>query len=162
MISKPEQGYVKEHIAILGFAEACSQYNQDIAYVAGAALAKKGYIVTAGNITSTFNSAFRGAKNFEGKTLAVLEEHQELKKNSYCDIVVTVEDTAQKHRMLAELCFSAIIIGGGDGTKHLETKFLKLNKPVVALKDTGGITRTELDKRTKSAKTIADTLTLIH
>lgn len=157
-----EQDKSKEHIAILGFAEPCSRYNQGMAYVAGVALAKKGYIVTAGNLTSTFNSAFRGAKKVEGKTLAILEDHAELNNSTYCDVVLSVKDTEEKHRMIAELCAGAIIIGGGNGTKHLESEFLKLKKPVVALTDTGGITRTELDERTQSAKTIPDTLTLIH
>lgn len=157
-----EKDSTNEHIAILGFAQPCSDYNQVAAYSTGAALAKKGYIVTAGNITSTFNSAFRGAKDFEGKTLAVLEEYTELNNNTYCDVVISVKDTGEKHRMIAELCAGAIIIGGGNGTKHLESEFLKRNKPVVALEGTGGITRTELDERTQSAKTIPDTLTLIH
>ena len=162
MISRPELDSVKEHVAILGFAEPCGPYNQVAAYSAGATLAKKGYIVTAGNLTSTFNSAFRGAKEFEGKTLAVLEDHIELNNSTHCDVVISVKDTEEKHRMIAELCAGAIIIGGGNGTKHLESEFLKRNKPVVALVGTGGITRTELDEKTKSAKTIPDTLTLIH
>ncbi len=157
-----EQRKQKDYVAILGFAEPCSPYNQSLAFDVGKTLAKHGYVVTAGNLTSTFYSAFRGAKHIEGTTLAVLEEHTELKENAYCDVVLTVEDTNQKHRMLAELCSSAIIIGGGHGTKHIESEFLKLKKPVVALQGTGGITRTELDKRTQCVNSIKDTLTIIH
>ena len=163
MKSIEQQRRKRKHVAILGFAEPCGMYNQGMAYVAGLALAKNGYVVTAGNLTSTFYSAFMGAKKIYGNTLAILEKDYRFRtRNVYCDVVVTVDDSAKKHRMLADLCTSAIIIGGGPGTKHLESEFLKRDKPVVAITNTGGITRTELDEKTKIVKTIPDTLTLIN
>ncbi len=152
----------KEHVAILGFAEPCGLYNQSLAYGVGLSLAKRDYVVTAGNLTSTFYSAFKGAKAMEGNTLAVLEEQMELNDVVYCDVILSVNDTNQKYRVLAEFCSSAIIIGGGYSTKHIETEFLNLNKPVVALKGTGGITRSELDERTECVSSIKETLTFIH
>jgi len=128
----------------------------------GASLARAGYIVTAGNLASTFHKAFMGAKSEEGPTLAVLEEQMQLKQSNYCDVVMSVSDTNQKHRMLAEMCSAAIMIGGGPGTKHVETAFLKLNKPIVALNGTGGIVRQELDKKTIRAHSVKETLKLLH
>lgn len=157
-----EQRRQREHVAILGFAEPCGAYNQELAYSMGLLLAKRSCVVTAGNMSSTFYSAFKGAKQAKGSTLAILEEHREINEVVYCDVVLTVENTEQKHRMLAEICSSAIMIGGGPGTKHIETEFLKRDKPVIALQGSGGITRTELDKRTESVSSIKETLPLLH
>jgi len=162
MINISEHRRIENHVAILGFAEPCPSFNEEMAFMMGSSLAKDGHIVTAGNLTSTFHSAFMGAKSERGNTLAVLEKQMQLKESNYCDVVMSVSDTNQKHRMLAEICSGAIMIGGGPGTKHIETEFLKRNKPVVALSGTGGIVRKELDKKTMRAHSVEETLTLLH
>lgn len=152
----------REYVAILGFAKDCSFNNKVIAFEIGEMLSTAGYVLAAGNITSTFYSAFMGAKKCNGNTFAILEKESTLIKPDYCDAVLCMDSADEKHKKIAELCSGAIIIGGGNGTKHLEQLFLKLNKPVVAIKSTGGITRTELDRRTKCVSNIEKTLTLIN
>jgi len=157
-----EHKRMANHVAILGFAEPCPSYNEEMAFMMGSSLAREGHIVTAGNLTSTFHSAFMGAKSEQGNTLAVLENQMQLKQSNYCDVVMSVSDTNQKHRMLAEMCSAAIMIGGGPGTKHIETEFLKRKKPVVALCGTGGIVRNELNNKTMRAQSVEETLELLH
>ena len=148
-----------DYIAILGFGRECSDLNCGFAYEAGAELARKGFGIAAGNVTSTFHYAFEGAKSERGNTLAIVEEKLRNIDHSLCDELVVVNDVTIKHKKLAELCLGAIIIGGGPGTRAVANKFLESKKPVIAIEGTGGIVPDGLDPlvlRTKSAKESVD------
>lgn len=143
------------YIAILGFGRECNDLNRALACDVGAELARQGFGVAGGNLTSTFHYAFEGAKGVRGTTLAIVEEKLRNINRGFCDDVVIVPDAATKHKKLADLCHGAIIIGGGPGTRNVATKFLDSKKPVIAIEGTGGIVAGDLDPsvmRTKNAK----------
>lgn len=149
-------------IAVLGFSTPCSLYNEDSAYEIGRILSDHGYAVTAGNITSTFYYAFKGAKSNNGKTLAILEKDFELQNKFYCDAIERVTTVDDKHTKIADSCIGAIVIGGGNGTKHVVNKFLQRNKPVIAIKYSGGIVESELDEQISCVSNIKESLVLFH
>ena len=148
-----------DYIAILGFGRECSDLNRSLAYDTGAELAKSDFGTAAGNIASTFHYAFEGAKSAGGSTLAIVEENLRGVDHSFCDELHVVSDVATKHKKLAELCAGAIIIGGGSGTRKVASRFMEIDKPVVAIVGSGGIVSHDLDLvviRTKSAKESVD------
>jgi len=139
----------QKYIAILGYATSCTSANKERAFKIGSHIALCGFTVCAGNLTGTFYHAFKGAKSVGGKTLAVLENTKKISDKPYCDEAIFALDTDTKHQMIAEKCIGAIVIGGGEGTKKLITRFLQMNKGVVAISSSGGVVNEELDKRAK-------------
>ena len=139
----------KKYIAVLGFATRCSQSNQAIAYKVGRELALNQFTVCAGNVTGTFIYAFNGAKSANGHTLALVGADCKGLDKSHCDEVVYATNSDKKHQLIADKCQGAIVIGGGAGTKKLITRFVNLNKPVVAILGSGGVVTNELDKEVK-------------
>lgn len=135
------------YLAILGFGRRCSDENRRLASEAGKQIADHGIGICAGNLTGTFHYAFEGAKSVSGHTLAIVEKSLNTLESKYCDEVRFVADTSIKHQTIAEKCLGAIVIGGGEGTKKVIDQFLRLEKPVVAIKGSGGIVNSELDKR---------------
>ena len=136
-------------IAVLGFASKCSDANRITAYDVGRQIALCEYTVCAGNSIGPFHHAFSGAKSVNGHTLAVLEPSCKVLDETPCDEVIYALDSDTKHQLIADKCLAAIVIGGGHGTKKLITQFLNLNKPVVAIADSGGVVTGELDARVK-------------
>jgi uncharacterized protein (TIGR00725 family) len=132
------------YIAILGFAQSCPERNQAIAFKAGQEIVNLGFGIAAGNLLGTPMHAFNGAKDCHGTTLAIIEQSIDYHSHQNCDILQVVPSNAMKHQMLAELCSGALVIGGGTGTLNVIHKFLAQSKPVVAIENTGGITRNEL------------------
>ncbi len=134
-------------IAILGFAVPCTMHNKYMAFETGKLLAKSGYVVTAGNLTSTFYYAFKGAKSVMGNTVAIIEKDIRFENLEYCDVVERVNSASIKHTRIADTCTGAIVIGGGSRTNKVVNNFLQQDKPVIAIKNTGGIVDSELDTR---------------
>ena len=141
-------------VAILGFGRACSDLNRTLAHAAGAELAKQDLGVAAGNLTATFKSAFAGARQQQGASLAIVEEKLRDLDHDLCDEFIVVPDVATKHKKLAEFCLGAIMIGGGPGTANVAAKFLELSKPVVAIEGTGGIVAGNLNPSVMLTKSI--------
>ncbi len=136
-------------IAVLGFATLCSDYNKEIAFEVGRLLAVRGFTVCSGNIIGTFIHAFKGAKIVEGRTVAILEDNKRSADKPFCDEALYALDTDTKHQLICETCQAAIVIGGGEGTKKLISRFIHLNKDVVAIKESGGVVNSELNDNVK-------------
>ncbi len=107
-------------------------------------MATRGYGVATGNLSSTFHHAFSGAKEINGSTCAIIETALKDLTNPLCDNLEVVSNIKTKHKMLAERCLGAIVIGGGNGTLAVISEFIHLDKPVIAIEGSGGIVRNEL------------------
>ena len=150
-------------IAILGYGSYCSDFNKRLAEEAGKKLAMIGYDVCAGNISGTFLYAFQGAKSIGGKTVAIVDDsiHVDEKNRKYCDRIITVKSTLLKHKTIADKCDGAIVIGGGKGTLSVIKYFLLKSKPVVAIKNTGGVVESDLDNAVQLIDSIESAINFI-
>jgi len=140
---------MRKCIAVLGFATKCSEANQVVAYEIGRQIAIGKYTVCAGNVMGTFPHVLTGAKSVHGHTLVVLESGCTVLDEALCDEIIYAPDSDSKHQLIAEKCLGAVVIGGGHNTKKLITRFLNLDKPVVAILGSGGVVTGELDARVK-------------
>lgn len=131
-------------IAILGFGVSCPKVNAETAYEIGREIALDGNIVCCGNFTGTFFFAFKGAKSVKGRTIAILERDKVSQERSFCDEIIIVENTEEKHKLISEKCIGAIVIGGAQGTGKLINRFLEKGKRVVAVKHSGGIVKPDM------------------
>lgn len=150
-------------IAILGYGSYCSEFNKKLAEEAGQKLARIGCVVCAGNISGTFLYAFQGAKSMGGKTLAIIDGSIDVDEENrkYCDQIIVVKSTLLKHQTIADKCDGALVIGGGKGTLSVIKQFLRKNKPVVAIKNTGGVVEADLDNNVQLIDSIESAINLI-
>ena len=159
-----KEAIISNYIAILGFAHRCPERNKAIALKTGQKIASLGFGIAAGNFFGTPKHAFKGAKQNQGLTLAIIEQAQHFCGHQYCDILEIVPTVSIKHNMLAELCCGAIVIGGGSGTLKLVQHFLAQKKPVVVIKNTNGVAGNKLRQTTlhRKVKRYPDLDSAIH
>ncbi len=127
------------YIALLGFAESCSINNTVLAIEVGKSLAQRGLGLAVGNTKGTFHHALIAANTVGGKTLAILEPTQLTWINYALDSIERTPSQKAKHELIAHRVSAGILIGGGKGSKQLMASLQALDKPVVALQDSGGI-----------------------
>lgn len=127
------------YIALLGFAESCTIQNTVLAIEVGKRLAQDGLGLAVGNTKGTFHHALIAANNIGGKTLAILDPSQLTWINYALDSIERTPSQKAKHALIAQRASAGILIGGGKSSKQLMGNILSLGKPVVAIKDSGGI-----------------------
>jgi SLOG-like protein len=127
------------YIALLGFSESCSIHNTVYAIEVGKNLAQRGLGLAVGNTKGTFHHALIAANTIGGKTLAILEPTQLTWINYALDSIERTPSQKAKHELIACRASAGILIGGGQGSKQLIGNFQAHNKPVVAIKDSGGL-----------------------
>jgi len=137
---------IRHYYALLGFADYCSVNNKRHAQVLGKLCAQKQLGLAVGNTSGTFSAALESCHKNGGHSLAVLEAGVTLNNPNNIDIIDWQPSQCLKHHLLACMADAAIIIGGGSGSALLAQELLKLNKPVTAIRGTGGIVEDALDK----------------
>lgn len=151
-----------KYIAVVGFASQLTQYNISLAKEVGMLLTNRGFAVIAGNVTGTFHHVFKSVKKSGGHTRAIIESELQFAPHKYCDIFEVVNTSNAKHSKLAEICMGAIVIGGGHRSKHLLDQLSMYDKPIVAIKGSGGIVRKELDSNVHIASSAIRAVSLIE
>ena len=139
-------------IAILGFSKIYKIKNISLIRYVSAELVRHNLGICCGNFTGTFHHAFSSAKLNNGRTKLIIEKNIDTKFNNLYDSTITTSSSIAKHSEIASRCFGAIAFGGGNGTIDIINYFLNLDKPVVAIMNTGGIVPNELDTRVEIAK----------
>lgn len=132
------------YIAILGFTKHCPEDNQCQAFKLGQELSTEGFGVASDDLFGAAKFTFMGAKLWQGKTLAILKKSANHYDDKNCDIIEESNNQDLQHQRLADICCGAVVIGGDDDALHLAQTFLQQGKPVIAIKDSGGIASNEL------------------
>jgi len=138
---------LRHYYALLGFADYCSANNKRHAQVLGKLSAQKQLGLAVGNTTGTFSAALESCHQHGGHSLAVLEAGMKLNNPNNIDIIDWQVSQCLKHHLIACMADAAIIIGGGAGSALLVEELLKQNKPVTAIRGSGGIVDNALDKK---------------
>ncbi len=141
-------------IAILGFAKFCDAKQSAMAEEVARKISSLGYGIGVGNVSGTFACVLRSAKANRGITMAIIEQGLGSLNLDDCDILQIVKSQDEKHEALARQCNAALIIGGGKGTLKLAERFLKEQKPLVAIADSGGIVPEELNEAITLSPTV--------
>lgn len=133
-------------LAILGYGKDCSKKNGALAATVGKFAGRQGISLIGGNVSATFNYAFRAASDFKVANICVIEKHKEIQKEHFATEVYRCSDTYSKHSQIAQMADAAIIIGGGGGSQLLLKYFLRNKKTVIAIQGTGGLADSKLPK----------------
>jgi len=110
-----------------------------IAYETGMEVAKSGAVLVTGGLEGVMKSACHGAKDGGGLTLGIIPQNDPSFANEYCDIVVPSGMGLARDFLNALSADGVIIIGGGSGTLSETVAAYMHKKPIVAIKNSGGV-----------------------
>ena len=132
IIGHDDHGFTPEH--------------EKIAYEAGSEVAKSGSVLITGGLQGVMKAASRGAKDAGGITVGIIPQDDASNANEFCDIVIPSGMGFTRDFLNALSADGIIIIGGGSGTLAEVCAGYMHKKPMVAIKNTGGIADQYVDK----------------
>ena len=132
----------RRQIAVLGgSAIICTPKAYRLAYEVGKEIAKRGMITLTGGGGGVMEAALKGAKEVGGLTLAIIPWGDTSKVNKYADVVVATGMMWSRDSINLNSCDGAVLVGGGAGTVNEASYGYILDKPLVALKPSGGMAK---------------------
>lgn len=130
----------KIQILVIGNNEnGCTPEAKKIAYETGMEVAKSGAVLVTGGLQGVMEAASHGARDAGGITVGIIPQNDASFANEYCDIVIPSGFGLARDYLNALTGDGVIIIGGGSGTLSETCAAYANKKPIVAIKNTGGI-----------------------
>jgi len=137
----------KIQILIVGNNEDTSTPElEKVAYETGIEVAKSGAILISGGLGGVMKAACRGAKDGGGLTVGIIPQNDASFANEYCDIVIPSGIGLARDFLTALAGDGVIIVGGGSGTLSETCAAYMHKKPIVAIKNTGGVAEKYADQ----------------
>ena len=137
----------KRQILVVGNNENGSTPElEKVAYETGLEIAKSGSVLITGGLGGVMRAACHGAKDADGLTVGIIPQNDPSFANEYCDIVIPSGIGLARDFLNALSADGVIIIGGGSGTLSETCAAYMHKKPIVAIKNTGGIADMFADK----------------
>ncbi len=112
---------------------------EKIAYETGGEVAKSGSVLVTGGLDGVMKAASHGAKDAGGLTVGIIPQDDPSFANEYCDIVIPSGMGLARDFLNALSADGVIIIGGGSGTLSETCAAYMYKKPIVAIKNSGGV-----------------------
>ncbi|MGI0072334.1 MAG: TIGR00725 family protein [Nitrosotalea sp.] len=112
---------------------------EKIAYETGIEVAKSGAVLISGGLGGVMKAACHGARDGGGLTVGIIPQNDASFANEYCDIVIPSGMGLARDFLTALASDGVIIIGGASGTLSETCAAYMHKKPIVAIKNTGGI-----------------------
>ena len=130
----------KRQILVIGNNEnGCTPELEKIAYDVGVEIAKSHSVLITGGLGGVMKAALRGAHDAGGLTVGIIPQDDSSFANEYCDIVIPSGLGLTRDFLNALSADGVIIIGGGSGTLSEMCAAYMHKKPMVALKNSGGM-----------------------
>lgn len=136
----------KIQILIIGHNGSITPEVAKIAYETGAEVAKSGAVLITGGMEGVMKEACRGAKDAGGLTVGIIPQSDPSFANEYCDIVIPSGMGLARDFLNALSGDGVIIIGGGSGTLSETCAAYMHKRPIVAIKNSGGIAEKYADQ----------------
>ena len=137
----------KRQILVVGNNENGSTPElEKVAYETGLEVAKSDSVLITGGLGGVMRAACHGAKDAGGITIGIIPQNDPSFANEYCDIVIPTGIGLARDFLNALSADGVIIIGGGSGTLSETCAAYMHNKPIAAIKNTGGIAEMFVDK----------------
>jgi uncharacterized protein (TIGR00725 family) len=119
---------------------------EKIAYETGGEVAKSGAVLVTGGLDGVMKAASHGAKDAGGLTIGIIPQDNPSFANEYCDIVIPSGMGLARDFLNALSADGVIIIGGGSGTLSETCAAYMYKKPIVAIKNSGGVAEKYADQ----------------
>jgi len=136
----------KIQILIIGHnTNGCTDEHSKVAYEIGSEVAKKGHVLVTGGLGGVMKSASHGAHDSNGLTVGIIPQDDASMANEFCDIVIPTGMGLTRDFINALTADGIIIIGGGSGTLSEICAAYMHKKPMVAIRNMGGVTAQYID-----------------
>lgn len=108
-------------------------------YETGKEVARSGAILITGGLGGVMKAASHGAHDANGLVIGIIPQNDSSFANEYCDVVIPTGIGLARDFLTALAGDGIIIIGGGAGTLSETCAAYMHKRPMVAIKNTGGI-----------------------
>ena len=137
----------RRQILVIGHDKDESNKEQEkIAYETGVEVAKSGAVLITGGLGGVMKAACKGAYDAGGITVGIIPQNTHSFANEFCDIVIPTGMGYSRDFLNSLTSDGVIIIGGGSGTLAEVCAAYMHNRPIVAIKNTGGVADQYADK----------------
>jgi len=130
---------LKKLIAVCGSNEVSSTRIRDVAEKVGIEIARKNGILVCGGLGGVMECASRGAKKYHGITVGVLPDENINAANEFIDICMPTSLGKLRNFFVVNIADAVIGVSGSWGTLSELSMALNLQKPVIVIRNTGGI-----------------------
>jgi uncharacterized protein (TIGR00725 family) len=136
----------KTQILIIGHnTNGCTEEHSKIAYETGSEIAKTGHVLVTGGLGGVMEAASHGARDSNGLTVGIIPQSDASMANEYCDVVIPTGMGLTRDFLTALSADGIIIIGGGSGTLSEICAAYMNKKPMVAIRNMGGVNAQFID-----------------
>jgi uncharacterized protein (TIGR00725 family) len=136
----------KIQILVIGHnTNGCTEEHSKIAYETGSEIAKAGHVLVTGGLGGVMEAASHGARDSNGLTIGIIPQDDASMANEYCDIVIPTGMGLTRDFINALSADGVIIIGGGSGTLSEICAAYMHKKPMVAIRNMGGVNSQFID-----------------
>ena len=133
MVKKPQ-------IVIIGNNEnGCTPDLEKTSYETGFEVARSGAVLITGGLGGVMRAASQGAKDANGFVIGIIPQNDSSFANEYCDVVIPSGLGLARDFLTALSGDGVIIIGGGSGTLSEACAAYMHRRPMVAIRNTGGV-----------------------
>ena len=137
----------KIQILVIGHnTNGCSEEHSKIAYDIGSEIAKAGHVLVTGGLGGVMEAASHGAHDSDGLSVGIIPQADASLANEFCDIVIPTGMGLTRDFINALSSDGIIIIGGGSGTLSEICAAYMHKKPMVAIRNMGGVNAQFIDK----------------
>ena len=117
----------------------CTPESEKLAYDVGSEVAKSNSVLITGGLGGVMRAASRGAQESGGITVGIIPQDDSSHANEFCDIVIPSGMGLTRDFLNALSADGVIVVGGGSGTLSEICAAYMYKKPIVTLKNSGGI-----------------------
>ena len=117
----------------------CTPELEKVAYDVGSEVAKSNSVLITGGLGGVMRAACHGAQESGGTTIGIIPQDNSSHANEFCDIVIPSGMGLTRDFLNALSADGVIVVGGGSGTLSEICAAYMYKKPIVTLKNSGGI-----------------------
>ena len=117
----------------------CTPELEKVAYDVGTEVAKSNSVLITGGLGGVMRAACHGAQESGGTTIGIIPQDNSSQANEFCDIVIPSGMGLTRDFLNALSADGVIVVGGGSGTLSEICAAYMYKKPIVTLKNSGGI-----------------------
>jgi len=130
----------KIQILVIGNnTNGCTPELEKLAYETGAEIAKSNSVLISGGLGGVMKAACHGAHDAGGLTVGIIPQDEASFANEFCDIVIPTGMGLTRDFLNALSADGIILVGGGSGTLSETCAGYMYKKPMVSLKNSGGV-----------------------
>ena len=130
----------RRQILVIGNNDnGCTPEIEKLAYEVGTEVAKSNSVLITGGLGGVMRAACHGTQDAGGTTIGIIPQNDPSLANEFCDIVIPSGLGLMRDFLNALSADGVIAVGGGAGTLSEICAAYMYKKPIVVLKNSGGI-----------------------